>query len=96
MSVAMVNVLRQIGDTIALHLPDESCHPRYQRAFISTMVFALVALACAMRLKVFLKQEKACQPSPRVRPSRMQPSGDGEGSLCQPIGGNGHAREYII
>ena len=56
-SVAMVNVLGQIGNIIAPYFFDESDRPRYQRAFILMMVFALISCSCAATLKVFLKRE---------------------------------------
>lgn len=56
-SVAMVNVLGQIGNVIAPYFFDEADRPRYQRAFILMMVMALLSVTCAATLKFFLKRE---------------------------------------
>ncbi|KAI7552030.1 MFS general substrate transporter [Hortaea werneckii] len=73
-SVAIVNVLGQVGNVIAPYFFVESDRPRYQMAFILMMVFALLAVSCAMLLKIGLvrankrlyreavEEEKAYQP----------------------------------
>ncbi|KAI7241108.1 hypothetical protein KC330_g856 [Hortaea werneckii] len=73
-SVAIVNVLGQVGNVIAPYFFVESDRPRYQMAFILMMVFALLAVTCAMLLKIGLvrankrlyreavEEEKAYQP----------------------------------
>ncbi|KAI7090315.1 MFS general substrate transporter [Hortaea werneckii] len=73
-SVAIINVLGQIGNIIAPYFFVESDRPRYQLAFIMMMVFALLCVSCAMILKIGLvrankrlwreavAEEKAYQP----------------------------------
>ncbi|KAM0277432.1 hypothetical protein ACHAQH_005796 [Verticillium albo-atrum] len=53
-SVAVVNVLGQIGNFIAPYFFIESDEPAYTLAFILMMVFALISIASAMTLKFFL------------------------------------------
>lgn len=53
-SVAMVNVLGQIGNVVAPYFFDEGDEPRYRMAFILMMVMALVACTSAMTLKWYL------------------------------------------
>ena len=73
-SVAIVNVLGQIGNIIAPYFFVESDRPRYQLAFILMMVFAFLACSCAAALKLGLvrankklyreavEEDKAYQP----------------------------------
>lgn len=53
-SVAMVNVLGQVGNVIAPYFFVKSNEPRYQLAFILMMVMATIACISAMGLKVYL------------------------------------------
>lgn len=53
-SVAIVNVLGQIGNVIAPYFFDDGDKPRYRMAFILMMVMALVACTSAMILKWYL------------------------------------------
>ena len=53
-SVAMVNVLGQVGNIIAPYFFVESDEPRYRLAFILMMVMAMIACISAMGLKLYL------------------------------------------
>ncbi|PSN73539.1 MFS general substrate transporter [Corynespora cassiicola Philippines] len=53
-SVAMVNVLGQVGNLIAPYFFDDSDEPRYRMAFILMMVMAAIACTSAMGLKFYL------------------------------------------
>ncbi|GKT50998.1 putative transporter [Colletotrichum spaethianum] len=53
-SVALVNVLGQIGNLIAPYFFVESDEPRYRLAFIMMMVMGMFACASAMGLKFYL------------------------------------------
>ncbi|OAL07764.1 MFS general substrate transporter [Phaeosphaeriaceae sp. SRC1lsM3a] len=53
-SVAMVNVLGQVGNVIAPYFFVESDEPRYRLAFILMMVMAAIACTSAMGLKAYL------------------------------------------
>ncbi|KAL2872972.1 hypothetical protein SGCOL_011896 [Colletotrichum sp. CLE4] len=53
-SVALVNVLGQIGNLIAPYFFVDSDEPRYRLAFIMMMVMGLIACASAMGLKFYL------------------------------------------
>ncbi|KAL0942079.1 major facilitator superfamily transporter [Colletotrichum truncatum] len=55
-SVALVNVLGQIGNLIAPYFFEDSDEPRYRLAFIMMMVMGLIACASAMGLKFYLYQ----------------------------------------
>ncbi|KAJ0337915.1 hypothetical protein COL922a_006228 [Colletotrichum nupharicola] len=53
-SVALVNVLGQIGNLIAPYFFADSDEPRYRLAFIMMMVMGLIACVSAMGLKLYL------------------------------------------
>ncbi|KAJ0372721.1 hypothetical protein COL26b_009065 [Colletotrichum chrysophilum] len=53
-SVALVNVLGQIGNLIAPYFFVDSDEPRYRLAFIMMMVMGLIACVSAMGLKLYL------------------------------------------
>lgn len=53
-SIAVVNVLGQIGNTVAPFFFIDSDEPRYQLAFIMMMVMGALSIAMAMLLKFFL------------------------------------------
>lgn len=53
-SVALVNVLGQIGNVIAPYFFDDSDEPRYQLAFILMLLMAAIACTSAMLLKWYL------------------------------------------
>lgn len=53
-SVALANVLGQIGNLIAPYFFVESEEPVYRVAFILVMVMAIIAITCAMGLKTYL------------------------------------------
>ena len=53
-SIAVVNLLGQVGNTVAPFFFIESDEPRYQLAFILMMVMGALSIALAMVLKFFL------------------------------------------